>query len=159
MALQFRREFLQIQTQPRRLNLACAEQFLHDPFGLVYRNGKADALRLLVDRRVDPYHVSVDVEERPAAVSGVDGGVRLDEMPIHAILGSNRAVQSTHHACRHGVGQPERVADRYDGLSDHEVFSVSQLCLREFLLSVDLDDRQIGTGIRPQTPAFVFLLI
>ena len=57
-----------------------------------------------------------------AAVPGVNGGVRLDEMPVNTVLRTDGAVQGADHTGRHRVRQPERVTDGDHGFSDHEVF-------------------------------------
>ena len=59
-------------TRPRALQLR------QDRDRLVDRHRETDVARPRADRRVDADHLAARVDERPAAVAEVDGGVGLD---------------------------------------------------------------------------------
>ncbi len=99
------------------------QQVLDDFPGPVDRNGEADALPLGVDGDVDADDFALDVQQGPATVSRVDGRVRLDEIGKRApgFLRWHRAAKGGDDAGGDGTGEPERIADGDDGLTDHQV--------------------------------------
>src|SRR5205085_4103098 len=85
--------------------------------GLVDGNGEADVLGPVGgDGGVDADDLTGRVDQRPAGVAGVDGGVGLD----HAGEVVDRAVEGGDDAARHGgvTPQPEGVADGDDVVAD-----------------------------------------
>ena len=55
-------------------------QLRQNVLGDVDRNGEADALGRHDDRRVDADHLAAAVDQRAAAVAGVEGGVGLNDV-------------------------------------------------------------------------------
>src|SRR5258708_2858650 len=70
---------LPADADPSPLHPALADQLRNDDVGSADRNREADALRSGDDRGVDADDVAARVDERPAGVSGVERGVRLND--------------------------------------------------------------------------------
>ena len=66
-------------------------------------------------QRVDAQHTTVPIEQRPAAVPGIDGGIGLDQ--LHAIL----LAYAAHHAAGDSVRQPQRRPDGDDFGADMHI--------------------------------------
>src|SRR5690606_32342996 len=74
-----------LHTQPSARHFALFAQLLVDDLCLVGGDGEADALETAGaagDGRVDADDLPADVDQRPAGVAGVDGGVDLDEVLV-----------------------------------------------------------------------------
>ena len=103
--------------QPPAHDLALRHELLHDPLGHVRGDGEADALGKIDDRRVNPDHFAMQVEQGTAGISGVDRGVRLDEVlvsrQVHVF-----STHSTDYPQGHGPVQAERIPDCQDPLPD-----------------------------------------
>ena len=113
--------------------------------GRVDADGEADAVRGGCDCRVDPDHLARQVEERPARVSGIDGGVRLDQVvETRQARFLQRAAEAAHDADRDGRSlDPERAPDGDDGLGDCQARRVAEWQGEE-VVGLDLQDREIG---------------
>ena len=79
---------------------------------------------LRVDGGVDADDLPVQVEERAAAVAGVDRRVGLDEVVVGA--GADRARLGAHDAHRDGVAEAERIADGDDVFADAQTVRSSR---------------------------------
>src|SRR2546430_13654068 len=69
------------------LHVAGLDELVHHGARQIDRDGEAVARGEAVvtrDRRVDADHLAADVHERPARITGVDGGVGLDEI-LHGV--------------------------------------------------------------------------
>src|SRR5436190_15239058 len=86
------------------------------------RDREADPLiaaRRRVDLLVDPDHVSVRVQHRPAGVARVDRGVGLDRaLDLEPGQRLDRSIGGGDHPDRQRLVLPERAADRRDRLSN-----------------------------------------
>ena len=99
-------------------------QLSHQVLGRIDRDGETDTLAAGKNGRVDPHHFPFQVDQRPAAVSRVDGGIGLNEIIIgaradHPALGAddpggNRALQA------------EGIADGHYPIADPEFFRIAQ---------------------------------
>ncbi len=120
--------------EPPARDVTRREELRHDVADGVDGDGEADALALRVDGRVDADDLAAQVEERPAAVAGVDAGVGLDEVVVGA--GADRAALGADDAHRHRVAEAEGVADGDDVLAD-----------AQRLARAERGDGQIGWGV------------
>ncbi len=113
------------------------------------RRGDRESERVGVARRrdaggIDPDHLAGGVDERAARVSGGDGGIRLDQVDVGAVL-IEVAVNRRHDAGRHGVLEAERIAERDGELADARQLGSE---LRGGQIGpVDPDDGEIRVGI------------
>ena len=115
------------------------------------RDGEADVLRRLRvrDRRVDPEHLAVGVEERAARVARVDGRVGLEHADERrAGVGVDRAVRAGDDPPGHAqpAFERERVADRDDLVADLSGVGVAELDARE-PDAVDLEHGEVGRRV------------
>jgi hypothetical protein len=98
------------------------EQFRDDRQRLVDRDREADPLGAGPHGDVDPDHLPVDVEERPAGVARIDARVGLDEVLV--LLGAGHfdvAVQRGDDPAGDRVLVAVGVAEGEHRLADHEV--------------------------------------
>src|SRR3954449_4055768 len=101
--------------------------------GDVDRHREADAdedvlVGRVVERRDDPDHAAVAIEQGPTRVAGVDGGVDLDEAVDGFAAGRRveRPVEAGDDARRHRSGEPERVADDEGLVADPGAMRVTE---------------------------------
>jgi hypothetical protein len=65
-----------------------------------------------------PYEIPFDIEQRSPAITGIYGGICLNEMPIDTLFSAHGPIQSAHHACGHGMGKSKRIpTDRFRALT------------------------------------------
>ena len=91
-------------------------------FGAVDRHGEPDADVAAVrpqNRGIDSHHVARRIEQRTAAVTGIDSGVSLDQ-PFQRpfVFATNATPQRTDDAGGQRAIQPERIADGEYFLAD-----------------------------------------
>ena len=111
------------------------------------------------DKLIDTNDFAFDVQQRAAAVAGVDGGVRLDvvvkrgHMHVLAFLLADVADG-------HGVLQIERRADGDGPLANAQLAGIRERQRMEFLLAVaNLKDGEIGLFIDADDGDGVFVLL
>ena len=90
----------------------------NDLFDIVDGNGEADALAARIDGGVDADHLAAEVEERPAAVAGIDRGVGLDEVVVGAR--ADGAAFGADDSEGDRVAEAERIADGDHVFADAE---------------------------------------
>ena len=84
------------------------------------------------DRGVDADDLALEVDQRPAGVAGVDGGVGLDRVDVGAVAaaalvaGGHRPVLRADDAAGDGAGQAQRRADRHDRVADDDRVGVAE---------------------------------
>ncbi len=120
----------------------------HDPARQACRDREADALiaaRAAEDRGVDPHDLAGGVDQRPAGVAGVDGGVGLDEV-LESGDAEVAAAGGADDAERDRLTHPEGVADREHHVAHGERFGVPERDGRQ-RVEVDLEHRQIALGV------------
>ena len=118
--------------------------------GQVAGHGQADALEaagLTLDRGIDADDLAGQIDERTAAVAGIDGGIRLQEVFVHVHVQAGPPLGAD-DAVRDGAGQPERCADGQDVIADVHGVAVAKLEKRHLgPLEVELDNGQVGAPI------------
>src|SRR4029077_20082704 len=94
-------------------NVAARLELLEHRLRLVDRHGKADSYATLrtVDGGVDADDVAVRIEQRTAAIAGIDGGVRLNHAFQPLLLGLNVAIDGAHDAGGKCAFEVEGIAD------------------------------------------------
>jgi hypothetical protein len=116
-----------------------------------YRHGgfrghrKADADRTAGgrnDRGVDTDHLAVEVEQRPARVAAIDGGVGLNVVVVGA--GIDVAVARRDDPGGDRAAEAERVANGDDPLAQPQFFRIPEFHRLERLVGLDPEQRHIG---------------
>jgi len=91
---QFWGDLLNQHAQPAARNLAAAFELVHHVHRHIDGNREGQTLiaaGAAVNLRVDADHLAVEIEQRPAGVAGIDGGVGLDER--HVVIAGQVAAQ------------------------------------------------------------------
>src|SRR4051812_3776641 len=89
---------------------------------VVDRYGKTNALGTGAHGNVYAYHFTVDVEQRPAGISGIDAGVGLNQVVVGlGVAHLNVATEGADDATGHGLFIAERVAQGDHRLANHKV--------------------------------------
>ena len=125
--------------------------------GGVDGDGESDAhVHVLTGRvlqqRVDAHDLTLGVEQWPARVAGVNGGVGLDHAPDRPRAGAFavRAVEPAHDALRQRALEVEGVADSQDLVAHSQLARVAERCCRQLVRGgVDLEDRDVVGGVGP----------
>ena len=117
-------------------------------------DGKADPLVAFLHQLAggDADHLPVRIDERAAAVAGVDGHIRLDADHGVAQFGGNGAPDGGDIAHRLGGGQrqPRRVADGHDYFAHFQLIAVAEGGRHQPLRNIlDPQQCQVGLIIRP----------
>ena len=126
-----------------------------DP-GIVDRNREPDPLRAGADGHVDRDHVPVRVDQRATAVTGIDGGIGLNQILVGLLFVEfDIAPDRAHDPFGHGVFPAEGVADCDHILTDHQVGRGAQRHHRQTGGRIDLDDRQVSHLVRVEHAGLV----
>src|SRR2546425_1256189 len=100
------------------------DELRHEPRDRVDRNREADPGRRPAraeDRGADADEPAAGVEQRAARVSGIDGGVGLDDVAdAPPARRAQLAPERAHHPRGEGMVEAERVTDRVDVLADQQ---------------------------------------
>ena len=92
--------------------MAALDEAGHHPLAEVRGDGESDALiatRAAENLAVDADETTLGIDERAAGVAGVDGGIGLDEILVHAgVIG---AVLGADDALGHGLAEAKRIAN------------------------------------------------
>ena len=101
-------------SQPRRTSPNCWKADPPTALHGLGGHGEADADRTARgrdDRGVDTDHLAVEVEQRPARIAAIDGGIGLDVVVVRPRI--DVAVARRDDAGRHRAAQAERITDRH----------------------------------------------
>src|SRR5205823_13608418 len=125
------------------------------------RDGEANAdraARLRIDRGIDADHPGVHVDEGPAGIAGIDGGVGLDE---EAVVGHTdlRARDRRDDALRYGLADAERIAHSEYHVADFDRIGVAEFHHREARIPFEFQHRKVGTLIAKHDRRFEFALV
>ena len=85
------------------------------------------------------------IEERAAAVAGVDRRVGLDEVVVGP--GADRARLGAHDAHRHGVAETKRIADGHHVLADAQLLARAERDRRQIARTDQLEHREIEARV------------
>ena len=134
------------------LHRATADQRLRDPLRQVGRDSEADAgiaARLAQNLRVHADHLPVEIEQRAAAVAGVDRGIRLDHRAdLILVEAFNAPPQRADDARRHRPRLVEGAADGDHFLTDEQRVRIGERERAElFRREVNLDDGEVGIEV------------
>ena len=139
------------------------DQAVHDGAGKVDGDGEADADVALgggEDGGIDADQAAAGVDEGAAGVARVDGGVGLDEVLVTADLieDADAAAGGGDDAHGDGLADAEGITDGKDHIADAELPAVGEGGGGE-VFSLDLDDGDIGLGIRADDLGGKFALV
>jgi hypothetical protein len=124
-----------------------------DPVDEVDGDGKAHPVSCAATGEncsVDPDEAACGVQQRPAGISRVDGGVGLDDATnLPAAAGGKTPLQGAHQSVGEGPGQTEGVADGVDVLPHLEVGGGAQRQrLVEPMTALNAKYRKVVVGSR-----------
>src|SRR5579864_7871543 len=109
------------------------------------RHGKADTDRAAGrrdDQRVDADHFAVEIEQGPARIAAVDGGIGLDVIVVRA--GRDIAIARRDDTCRHRTAEAEGIADRDHPFAKAQFVGIAELHRGQRLRRLELENRNIG---------------
>jgi len=127
------------------------DQRLGDIEGHVAGDGEADPLvaaRLGHDYGVDPDDFSAQIQQRAAAVPGIDRGIGLQEILITAGIRDSGAMLRADDPLGDGLVQAARMADRHDPFAHLDLVRIPEGRVGHRALCGNLDHGQIGFRIR-----------
>src|SRR6202012_3446117 len=109
---------------------------------------------------VDPNDVAVRIEERSAAVPGIDRGVCLDQaFERSPVFVFQAAIQRTYNSRRQGSLETERITDGENFLADYQIIGIAQMNEGQLLIRMDLQNCQIDSPIDADYSRRVLLLV
>ncbi len=136
---------LEDETELAADDVTLLAELRQDVLQRVDRNREADVVRAGSNGRRDAYHLTPPVEERPAAVAGVDRRVGLDEVVV--ARGADETRLCADDAERDGVPETERVTDGQDVLADAKPARSAEANRGEVVAALDLEEGEIELGI------------
>src|ERR1019366_1002294 len=104
---------------------------------------------------IDADHLAADIEQRAAAVAGVDGGIGLQEVLEGSRVARDIAFFRADDAGRHSFVESERRTDRHRPIANLDRVRVADGRRRQVGF-VDLDDRQVSEDISANHVRLVF---
>ena len=148
-------DLLDPDAEPAPVDLALLEEPGEEALDQVRWNGEPDGA-VPRGHRVHADHLPRHVDERPAGVPRVHGGVRLDEVEARRGDEEGRAL-AAHDPEGHRLLEAEGVTEGEDELADPEALRVPEGEDRQPLSRVDLDQGEIHPGVpsehRPREPS------
>ena len=149
-----------LDAQERARDLAAC--FFEHGLGAVDGHGETDsdiALRS-VNRGVDADDVAVGIEQRSAAIAGIDGGIGLDHVLERAsVFIGDRTVKRADNAGGERTFEAERIADGQDFLADLQRVGIAEAENRQAFARLDLHESEIVAVIGKHHAGFVLFLI
>src|SRR4029079_17311764 len=106
-------DLLDANAKPAAAQFAELPELIDDARHRLRRHREAEADRTAGrrdDQRVDADHFAFEVEQRPAGIAAIDGGVGLDRTVIRPVV--DVAVACRYDTGRDRAAEAERVADR-----------------------------------------------
>ena len=104
------------------------DQHIGNALGQIHRNGKPDTGIHAAYESVDPDYLAVNIDQRSAAVAGVDAGISLDEILVeHHLVREHTPTLGAHVADGDTVIQLVRRSNRYGELADLGLVRVTHL--------------------------------
>jgi hypothetical protein len=116
----------------------------------IIRNREADVLdrRARELGRVDPDEAAVEIDQRAAAVAGIDRRVGLDQVVVGVVLDREAAVQCAENAVADRVLVTRRAAQRNDGFAEKIRRRIAEIEIGELRrLVFNFQQRQVGVLI------------
>jgi hypothetical protein len=103
-------------------------------------------------RRRHPDQIAGAINQRPAAVAGIDGRVGLygvdQQRRLRRLTGDvDRAAKRTDDPARHGAGQTQGSPERHRALTDSEIRGIADRDGPQAGLAGDAEHGQIGEGV------------
>ena len=122
---------------------------------------KADtdvAAGLTEDRGIDADHFAVGVDQRSAAVAGVDRGIGLNEIVVGT--GADHPPLGADDSRGDGMFETERIADRHHPIADVQLARVAELGKGQIAAgATDLDQGQVGAIVLADQARFMLAVI
>src|ERR1035437_7732200 len=128
-------------------DLAVLDEPAGDVFGRVDSDGETDALRGQDNGGVDANYFAARIDQRPAGIAGVQGGVRLDDIIDQpAGVGPEGTAQGADDSRGDGALEAVGIADSNGNLADAYAPGIPE-ARRMKLRRVDPHDRQVRVRI------------
>ena len=120
-------QVLDLHADAAALHRAMREKLIHDLTRHVDRDREADAdvAARAKNRRVDSDELALEVDERPARIAEIDGGIGLNEILV-GFDAEAGATDGAHDTGGDGLAEPERVADGDDVVADLQCVRVGK---------------------------------
>ena len=133
------------EADERPHHTAMLNQTLDDRAGHGRADREADPLGVAQDGSVDAYHLAIEVDQGPAAVTLVNRGVGLQEVVQGTPIRGEGPTQGTYDAQGDGRSalQCQDVAQRDHPVTDIHVIGVAEAD-RCQIFGLDLEDRDVG---------------
>ena len=138
-------DLLDADAEPAAAKLAELPQLIDHAGHRLRGHRKADADRAAGrrdDQRVDADHFAVEIEQRPAGIAAVDGGVGLDVVVIGTR--ADIAVARRDDAGGDRAAEAERIADRDHPFAEPQLVGIAELHRDQRLVRLEFQHRQIG---------------
>ena len=135
---------LHADAEPAALHFAVLDQLRHDRRHHVARYREADADVAAGGREncgVDADQLAAQIHQRATRIAGVDRRIGLNEIFV-TFDAEATAPERADDARRHGLVEPERIADRNHVVADAQPARIGERDLRE-LARVDFQHREI----------------
>ena len=132
---------------PAAADLLVLLELVDDTFGHAARDGEADTLTAGDDGRVHPDNLAFHVDQGAAAVAGVDGGVRLEEVVKRP--GLDAAALGAQDARGNRVPQAEGVADGEDPFAHFHLVGVAEVQEWQGRVGLYLEQGDVGFFVSP----------
>ena len=129
------------------MDRAVLDQLFADPLGEVNRDGESHALVPAVvrgDRGVDSDHLAVEVDQRPAAIAGIDRGIGLD---VIFTVDADSASGGADDAGSDRALQPERLAEGQHPIANLHGAAVAELGDGQGFFALDVNQGQVAGRI------------
>ncbi len=112
--------------------------------------------RLTENLRIDADHFTIQIEQGPARIAGIDRGIGLNEGGIGLVR--QGTIDGGHNAGCHSVVETERRADGQHPLAHLEIGGLAEFHHRQFV-GLNLEHGHIGTGIRTDQAGLELALV
>src|SRR5205807_651700 len=144
----------QLQSEITPRDAAFLQQLAHHTFHEIHRNAKGDAAVVAVvggNGGVDADDFAVEINERTAARTGIDGSIGLQKIfDANGTAEANLpALARANDAVRHRLIESEGTTERQDPLTDPHAIAVSEIGECQRIEVIETQDRDIGFRIRP----------
>jgi len=143
-----RSQVLYLNTKETTDNASAFNKLVINGFSHIDGDGKADthiAATATDDKGVNADYLSIKIEQRPAGIAGIYGGIGLDEIFISGEAEPASAL-STYDAGSNGMAQVEGVADGKDPFANLEGVGVGQFKVGQ-VIAIDFYYSNIRFGV------------
>ncbi|MFM1943697.1 MAG: hypothetical protein RI897_2679 [Verrucomicrobiota bacterium] len=150
-------EVLDIDPEEAAAHFACIDDLVEDGADEVGWDGEADAVvaaGLAEDGGIDSDEAALGIDESAAGITGIDGGIGLDEVLV-VFDSHTSAADCADDALGDRLADAEGVADGEDDIADEDEVTIGERGMGE-VVGVDFEHGYIGFGVTSDDFGFVF---